>query len=325
MVDQLKEMERELKGGKGSKASSEEVAAMKPYDRKVYDYNESYRCFEEAVTMLGQEKDAKQTIMLKQKCRKHNKDCIDRLKELKQIDENDFQLIKQNETKATKEDLEKIQNQMMKTGLFERQTFLLVTKMDENMKINVGNADSKYEKMKETQAKDQEKMSKKAQEIEKKNEDRQGRREERKKKRTQKNQRVDDEGEDIQLSVMSNEEQETRALIDLERDKQEQDLADITAGLVEVHQIAQDMNTLLKKQAYYLRELDNMMDKLNSQVDEDNKRLDKLFQVQDGAIVTWCPRLICLMLLLLIAGAVFYLVFRWVFMVRLKNLVWNSW
>jgi hypothetical protein len=36
----------------------------------------------------------------------------------------------------------------------------------------------------------------------------------------------------------------------------------------------------LKKQAYYLRELDNMMDKLNSQVEEDNKRLDKLFQVQ---------------------------------------------
>jgi len=199
---------------------------------------------------------------------------------------------------------------MHKTHLMERQFFLLANQMDKDMKLTTGNNDAKYKKLQE----EQEKQSNNFGNTAKSGMGKQSagssrtRREERKKKRKEKQSGFAENPDDIQLSVvvMSEQEVQAREEIDAERELQEQHLADISAGLIETMNVAQDMNTLLTKQSHYIRELDNILEKLNEQAEEDVKRLTTINLKQEGAVNTWVPRLVCLILLVLIAGAVAY-------------------
>lgn len=117
-----------------------------------------------------------------------------------------------------------------------------------------------------------------------------------------------DDYDNMQISQMSELEEKTRADVDQERDKQEDLLNIVNAELQKTMEIAQDINVLLKKQSQYIRTLDHMLDKINEKVEGGIGSLDRIVDSGNGTINTWCPRIICLILVLLIAGWAIYLI-----------------
>ena len=87
MINKLGEYEDTLYGSRRPKRNDAELASLPPFERKQAEYQRAYGEFEENVKMLELETDERQRIRLKARCRAKNKETLEKLEELKKVDE----------------------------------------------------------------------------------------------------------------------------------------------------------------------------------------------------------------------------------------------
>ena len=91
-------------------------------------------------------------------------------------------------------------------------------------------------------------------------------------------------------------------------DEQDDILGEISQGLTEILGISQNINDTLKYQSHLINEIDDQMDHVEMKLDTANDRLKELFE-SSGGLNIWCPRIICFVSLIAIAGYAFQTVF----------------
>jgi hypothetical protein len=107
---------------------------------------------------------------------------------------------------------------------------------------------------------------------------------------------------DDELNVpISQQEQEFQNQVDKNIAEQDQILDLISAGLDELKELSLDMNKNLKLQSAMLEEVDEKMDKTIAQFKSANSRLQDILD-QSGGVSRWCPMIMCLVILLALAG-----------------------
>jgi DNA repair exonuclease SbcCD ATPase subunit len=106
---------------------------------------------------------------------------------------------------------------------------------------------------------------------------------------------------------MSAEEQEFMKQHDQNIKDQDELLDEISKGMDELKQIGLDMNKTLTIQNQMLEVIEEKVDINNEKLKNANKRLKDIME-QSGGMTVWCPRMICLVLLLGLLGYVFNLV-----------------
>lgn len=115
----------------------------------------------------------------------------------------------------------------------------------------------------------------------------------------------DENGDDEDRQPASAQEQ---AFMDekVKNDKKMDELLDvINRGLGELKEIAIDINTNIKVTSEMLEEVDKKMDGTIENFQSANKRLKRLIDENTGGATSWCPVIICIVILLGVAGYIF--------------------
>lgn len=136
----------------------------------------------------------------------------------------------------------------------------------------------------------------------KRNAERNARKQNRRKARGRRNKKNDIDDEDFQQ--MTQQEQVFADEKDQEFAEQDEILTEISKGLTEIFGIATDINKTLKYQGQLLNGIDSKMDDVEVKLDVANDKLKEILEAT-GGLSTWCPRIICVVFLLALAGYIF--------------------
>lgn len=150
--------------------------------------------------------------------------------------------------------------------------------------------------------------------IESRREEGDRRREERRKRKEERKRMRGREGRGRHASVEMDEDIDVRAPTEQEMqyyddvnaqiEAQDEILKQIESGMDELKHIAIDMNKELKTQNAVLTDMETKVDDLNDKFAAANKRLKEMLEASGGASL-WCPRIICIVILLGILGYMF--------------------
>jgi len=131
----------------------------------------------------------------------------------------------------------------------------------------------------------------------------QERREARKKKRGKKDNEVD-EAEFKDVGPKSEQEQAFEAQVQINQEEQNKILEEISKGLDDLKELANEANKQLVLQGAMLQQVDEKMDQTIGNFKVANKRLKEILE-ESGGMSRWCPILICLIFLLGLVGYIF--------------------
>lgn len=112
---------------------------------------------------------------------------------------------------------------------------------------------------------------------------------------------VDDDAEPIEMD------EQTQAFIEMKDEafaEQDQILDEISAGLDELMEIAQDANKELTVQKAMMDSLEKKIDDKNQALLSSNQKLKDMLEETNG-LTRWCPMMICIVLLLALVGYIF--------------------
>lgn len=310
----LGKMEEDLIPGL-KKKNKAELAAMTEWQRKRHAAGallETLRKDWEGLTALQENGggQSRAVISLKAKNRKTQADLVNALAELGEANENEWKAYKKKHTKEhDQEKLLKLKNQAL-VG----QT--LVNQM-EDLKLKMSKDPPKDQQ--EARKKEQERRQKAREDIDQKIEeakgpratgaqDRSQRRQQRKNKREKKASQGGMGNNDIQLTVMSQEEEEARERIAEEYNAQDEILDMASKGLDELLVIAQDIGKVTKQQQILIDELDEQLSDCTNQLMGLNAKADKILKAQDSPVTGCLCKASLVMALLAFAGLAYFII-----------------
>jgi len=294
MLTDLRQIKGELLGQEMDEKRLEEMKGFDDFQKKKHALNlflaETRKEVERLVEMkknLGEEKDRDtNTIKLESANRKKLQEAIGMFNEIKKQLMAD---LKKHEAGKSKLEAKDIEDRKTMVALFAREIQDL-TKKNSRVKPIAQEEESELAKSRR-EARKQKKEEEKA------------RRERRRKGK--KSGEAEEPEEEPQ--PMTAEEQAFMQQHDQNLKDQDELLDEISKGMDELKQIGLDMNKTLTIQNQMLDVIEEKVDKNIEKLKNANKRLKDIME-QSGGMTVWCPRLVCIIILLALVGYIFNLV-----------------
>jgi hypothetical protein len=308
MIDQLKIFEAELGCVQSLSVNIDPNAS--PWEQKRAAFNKAYQLLDEKCDLLEREKDNRARITIKSQARSALSSmdtAITEMDEALVAEQKRLQkMLEKKDTVELREKLAVLKENRGQQHIAERQRLLLREKFDKVLGLAVENAIERNDQAYDDLKANQEKKSKALDAMTSTGKSKQGGdRIQRRAGRKKKNAATSDDVGDIQLQELSSSYLDAESKISAERAKQEEILSVINDNLDEAHVLAQDINGLLNRHARYISELNQLITKVDNEIQQNTGMVEKLLEKDDNPLNKWCPRLICLIMVLLVVGAVF--------------------
>jgi len=294
MMDDLRGLKKELSGEATDEKRAEEMKGMNDFQRKKHALNiflaECRKDVERLVEMkknLGEEKDRDpNTIRMESANRKKLTEAMNMFNEVKKQLQADLQKHEKGKLKLEEKDLE------------DRKTIVAVFARE------IQDLAKKISRVKAVSNENESELAVSRREARKQKKEEERQRRERRKKNKSKGEPDEPEPEP---QPMSAEEQAFMAQVDQNTKDQDELLDEISKGMDELKQIGLDMNKTLTIQNAMLDTIDEKVDQNLNKLKNANQRMKDILQESGGAGL-WCPRILCIVILLALLGYSFNVV-----------------
>jgi chromosome segregation ATPase len=295
MILDLKVLKSELLGAETDEKRLEEMKGFDDFQKKKMALNlylaDLRKDIERLVEMkknLGEDKDRDtNTIKLESANRKKLQESMGMFNEVKKQLMAD---LKKHESGKSKLEEKDIEDRKMMVGVFAREIQDL-TKKNSRVK-NVGGQSGNEEESELAKSRREARKAKKDEE---------------KARRKRRGKKGEPEEKEEEPQPMTAEEQAFMQQHDQNVKDQDDLLDEISKGMDELKQIGLDMNKTLTIQNQMLDVIEEKVDNNINKLKNANARLKDIME-QSGGMTVWCPRMICLILLLGLVGYMFNIV-----------------